>query len=144
MKHIQLFEEFFNEGAVNSTTPVKYVVWNLHSRDNKRVEQCSVVFTNKIAYHAQVPWPMEQHHPKLFQIQNGRNVRTELALDLGVIPPADSYSLTCGLENKIVKFLNFWKSEGYTLVYKPDTINEGLFKEWINKNGLVKFTKNTL
>lgn len=141
MKHIQLFEDFVNEAE---QPPVKYVVWDLYSRDNKKVEQCSVIFTNKIEYHAQVPNPMEQHHPKLFQIQNGRYVRTKLGLDLGVIPPSDSYSLTCGLENKIVKFLNFWKSEGYTLVYDLPTMNEELFKEWITKNGLAKFTKNTL
>jgi hypothetical protein len=141
MKHIKLFKDFLTEA---SGKPVKYVIWDLYSRDNKKVESCSVTFTNKIEYHAQIANPMEQHHPKLFKIENGRYVRTKLGLDLGVVPPSDSYSLRCGLENKILDFLNFWKSEGYTLVYDEPIMNKELFDEWINKNKLVKFTKFTL
>jgi len=141
MKIIQTFEQFVFE---YSEKPVKYVLWDLYSRDNKKVESCSFAFINKIEYHAQVANPMELHHPKLFKLENNRYVRTQLGLDLGVLPPSDSYSLTCGLENKIVDFLNFWKSEGYTLVYDEPTMNEEIFKEYIKNKNLTKFTKNTL
>lgn len=140
-KYVQTFKHFLNESFEK---PIKYVLWDLYSRDNKKVESCSVTFTNKIEYHSQIANPMEQHHPKLFKLENNRYVRTKLGLDLGVIPPSDSYSLTCGLENKIVNFLNFWNSEGYTLVYDEPAMNEDLFKEWIKNNKLIKFTKFTL
>ena len=141
MKIIKTFEDFVFE---STEQPVKYVLWDLYSRDNKKVESCSFAFINKIEYHAQIANAMEQHHPKLFKLENNRYFRTKLGLDLGVLPPNDSYSLTCGLENKIADFLNFWKSEGYTLVYDEPTMNEELFKEYIKNKNLTKFTKNTL
>ena len=141
MRIIKTFEDFVFE---STEQPVKYVLWDLYSRDNKKVESCSFTFINKIEYHAQIANAMEQHHPKLFKLENNRYVRTKLGLDLGVLPPSDSYSLTCGLENKIADFLNFWKSEGYTLVYDEPTMNEELFKEYIKNKNLTKFTKNTL
>lgn len=141
MKFVKTYEKFLNEAE---QLPVKYVVWDLYSRDNKKVEQCSVTFTNKIEYHAQLPRTMEQHHPKLFEIKGGKHVRTPLALELGVIPPRDSFSLACGLEKKIKDFLQFWEDEGYELVYDEPTDNEELFENYIKKSGLTKFTKERL
>jgi hypothetical protein len=135
------YDEFLNE--VNNK-PVKYVVWKLNTRDNKTIDQCSVVFQDKLAYHSQLSSAMEQHHPKLFELKGGRYTRTSLALELGVIPPSDSYSLTCGLVKKISDFLSFWQDEGYELVYDEPTDNEELFEDYIKKAGLTKFAKERL
>jgi ADP-L-glycero-D-manno-heptose 6-epimerase len=124
-----------NKPKVKTETGVKTGLYNvaiLHNRSvliEGRNYGMAFAFINKIEYHAQIANPMEQHHPKLFKLENNRYIRTQLGLDLGVLPPSDSYSLTCGLENKIVDFLNFWKSEGYTLVYDEPTMNEEIFKE---------------
>ena len=141
MKHVKLFEDFLTEA---NNKPAKYVLWKLHTRDNKTIDQCSVVFQNKLAYHSQLSSTMEQHHPKLFELKNGKYVRTALALEMGVMPPSDSYSLTCGLVKKIGDFLSFWQTEGYELVYDEPTDNEELFEDYIKKAGLTKFAKERL
>lgn len=127
-----------------SNKPAKYVVWNLNTRDNKTIDQCSVVFQDKLEYHSQLSSTMEQHHPKLFELKGGRYVRTTLALELGIMSPSDSYSLTCGLVKKIGEFLSFWEDEGYALVYNEPTDNEELFEEYIKRAGLSKFAKERL
>jgi hypothetical protein len=87
---------------------------------------------------------MELHHPKLFTLDSGRFRRSQLALDLGVIPPSDSFSLTCGSEKKIKDFLQFWEDEGYIMVYDEPSSNEELFEDYIKKNSLAKFAKERL
>lgn len=141
MKRLHTFEEFLTEV---SNKPAKYVVWKLNTRDNRTIDQCSVVFQDKLEYHAQLSSAMEQHHPKLFELKGGRYVRTSLALELGIMPPSDSYSLTCGLVKKIGDFLSFWQTEGYELVYDEPTDNEELFEDYIKKAGLTKFAKERL
>jgi len=138
MKHIKTFESFLFESTA------KYVFWDLYSRDNKKVESCSVTFHNKLEFHSDISNAMEQHHPKLFTLESGRYVRTKLATDLGVIPPSDSYSLRCGIEKSIKDFLQFWEDEGYSLVYNESTNNEELFENYIKKSGLAKFTKERI
>jgi hypothetical protein len=138
MKHIKTFESFLNESTA------KYVFWDLYSRDNKKIESCSVTFHNKLEFHSDISNAMEQHHPKLFTIESGRYVRTKLATDLGVIPPSDSYSLRCGIEKSIKDFLQFWEDEGYSLVYNESTDNEDLFDDYIKKTGLTKFAKEKI
>lgn len=139
MKRLHTFESFLNEKK-----PAKYVLWKLNTRDNKTIDQCYVVFQDKLEYHSQISSAMEQHHPKLFEIKSGRYVRTTLAIELGIMPPSDSYSLTCGLVKKISDFLSFWQDEGYELVYYEPTDNEELFEEYIKKAGLTKFAKERL
>lgn len=141
MKHLHTFESFLSEAR---DKPAKYVLWKLNTRDNKTVDQCSVVFQDKLEYHLQLSRAMEQHHPKLFELKGGIYVRTPLALELGVIAPSDSYSLTCGLVKKIGDFLSFWESEGYELAYDEPTDNEELFEDYIKKAGLTKFAKERL
>ena len=82
--------------------------------------------------------------PKLFSLDGNRYQRTPLALELGVIPPSDSFSLTCGLEKKIKDFLQFWEDEDYIMVYDEPSINEELFEDYIKKNNLTKFAKERL
>lgn len=139
MIHIHTFESFLFEANA------KYVFWNLYSRDNRNVEGCAVTFHNKLDYHTEIARAAEQHHPKLFTAEGGKYVRTKLALDLGVIPPSDSYSLSCGIKKSIKNFLQFWEDEGYNMVYinKFDD-NEELFNDYIKNNGLTKFTKETI
>lgn len=141
MKHLHTFESFLSEAR---DKPANYVLWKLDTRDNKTIDQCSVIFQDKLEYHSQISSAMEQHHSKLFELKGGRYTRTPLALELGVIPPSDSYSLTCGLVKKIGDFLSFWESEGYELVYDEPTDNEELFEEYIKKAGLTKFAKERL
>jgi len=138
MKYFKTFENFLFEATA------KYVFWNLYSRDNKTVESCSITFHNKLEYHSDLSNAMEQHHPKLFSLESGRYVRTPLAIDLGVLPPSDSYSLRCGLEKSIKAFLQFWEDEGYELIYKDPTDNEELFDNYIKKSGLATFTKERI
>jgi hypothetical protein len=87
---------------------------------------------------------MELQHPKLFTEESGRFQRSQLALDLGVIPPSDSFSLTCGLEKKIKDFLQFWENEDYVMVYDEPGMNEELFEDYIKKNNLTKFGKERI
>ena len=141
MKFIKTYESFLNEGT---DKPAKYVWWQLYSRDNRKVENCSVTFHNELKYNSSIPWPMELHHPKLFSLDGNRYQRTPLALELGVIPPSDSFSLTCGLEKKIKDFLQFWEDEDYIMVYDEPSINEELFEDYIKKNNLTKFAKERL
>lgn len=141
MKRLLTFEDFLNEGAESKA---KYVWWQLYSRDNRKVENCSVTFHNELKYHSSIPWAMELHHPKLFTLENNRYQRTKLALDLGVIPPSDSFSLTCGLEKSISKFLKFWEDEGYSMVYDESSNNEALFEDYIKRKGLSKFAKQRI
>ena len=138
MKYIKTYESFLFESTV------KYVFWQLYSRDNKKVESCSVTFHDKLEFHSEISSAMEQHHPKLFTLESGRYVRTQLAMDLGVIPPSDSYSLRCGIEKSIKDFLQFWEDCSYLLVYDEPADNEELFKNYIEKSGLSKFTKEKL
>ena len=141
MKNMKSFEEFVNEGTTNKC---KYVFWKLSSLDNKKVDTCSITFHNELKYHTAIPYSMEQHHPKLFKSEGGYFKRTQLALDLGVIPPSDSYSLSCGLPNKIGDFLKFWEDEGYVIVYDEPTSQEELFNKYIKDNKLAKFTKEKI
>jgi len=138
MKHIKTFEAFLFEATA------KYVFWNLYSRDNKNVESCSVTFHNKLEFHSEISSAQEQHHSKLFTLESGRYVRTKLAIDLGVIPPSDSYSLRCGTEKSIKDFLQFWEDEGYELIYNEPTDNEDLFENYIKRSKLSKYAKERL
>jgi hypothetical protein len=45
MKNLLTFEEFLNESTNNKA---KYVWWQLYSRDNRKVENCSVTFHNEL------------------------------------------------------------------------------------------------
>ena len=138
MKYFKTYEDFLFEATA------KYVFWDLYSRDNKKVESCSVTFHNKLEYHSDISMAMEQHHPRLFSLESGRYVRTKLATDLGVIPPSDSYSLRCGVEKSIKDFLQFWEDEGYVVVYNEPTNNEDLFEDYIKKTRLSKFAKERI
>ena len=141
MNTFKTYESFLNEGT---DKPAKYVWWKLYSRDNRKVENCSVTFHNEMKYHSSIPRPMELQHPKLFTEESGRFQRSQLALDLGVIPPSDSFSLTCGLEKKIKDFLQFWENEDYVMVYDEPGMNEELFEDYIKKNNLTKFGKERI
>lgn len=138
MKYVKTYESFLFEATA------KYVFWDLYSRDNKKVESCSVTFHNKLEFHSEISSAIEQHHPKLFSLESTRYVRTKLATDLGVIPPSDSYSLRCAIEKSIKDFLQFWEDEGYSLVYNEPTDNEEVFGNYIKKSGLTKFTKERI
>jgi hypothetical protein len=141
MKKLLTYDEFLNESKTNKA---KYVWWSLYSRDNRKIESCSVTFHNELKYNSSIPWPMELHHPKLFILENGRYQRSKLALDLGVIPPSDSFSLKCGLVKKIPDFLQFWGDEGYIMVYDEPLMNEEMFEDYIKREGLTKFAKERI
>jgi hypothetical protein len=141
MKYVKTFESFLNEATENKA---KYVWWQLYSRDNRKVESCSVTFHNKLEYNSSISRPMELHHPKLFTDESGKFQRSKLALDLGAIPPSDSFSLTCGLVKKIPDFLQFWEDEGYIMVYDEPSMNEEMFEDYIKREGLAKFAKERI
>ncbi|MFM2010331.1 MAG: hypothetical protein RLZZ479_722 [Bacteroidota bacterium] len=150
MKHIYNFDKYLaengkhaeiNEGKNNKA---KYVWWKLYSRDKRNIESCSITFYNELKYNSSIAWPMELHYPKLFTEERGKFKRTQLALDLGVVPPSSSFSLTCGLEKKIPEFLQFWEDEGYIMVYEEPLMNAKLYEDYIEKNKLVKFTKERM
>jgi len=140
-KYIPTSESFLNEGEKEKAI---YVWWRLHSRDNRNVDSCSVTFHNKLEYNSAIARSVEQHHPDLFELVGGTYRRTSLALDLGVISPSDSFSLTCGLPKKISSFLQFWEDAGYKMVYDEPTSDEEIFEDFIKNNGLKKFTKQRI
>lgn len=129
----------FNEFILENEKKVKYVVWELNTTDYKKVSYCSVTFRDSI-HGSPVARPFEQHHPKLFEEKNGMYRKTKLAIKLGVNYPNNSYSLECFGKN-IYDFLNFWKKEGYILIYnaEKDEKLKKMFDEFIKDNNLDEF-----
>ena len=74
---------------------------------------------------------------------SGKYIRTKLALNLGIIPPSDSYTLSCGLPNKIRDAIQFWIDVGYKVaydpIYGPENDSE-LFINFIKDEKLKKYT----
>lgn len=122
---------------------VKFVVWEPLISFNKRVYGIDVMFYDANAYHHAISRPLEQHHPKLFMLDGSFYTLTKLGKSLHIAPPSDSYSLSCK-SDKAKEFLDFWKNEGYEILYNEPDMDADIVEAFIKLSGIKEFTKKIL